>query len=101
MLIIIYNIYIIYNNGSVNHPHSEKINYPTVIGVIVIGVIAVISPVAKRNTPSREITAHFSLHFVTLLSSPPEREIFSSGGKIISLAWQQMLHYITTELSLS
>jgi len=38
--IIIYNIYIIYNNGYVNHPHSEKINYPTVIGVIVIGVIA-------------------------------------------------------------
>ena len=39
MFIIIYNIYIIYNNGSVNHPHSEKINYPTVIGVIVIADI--------------------------------------------------------------
>ena len=62
------------------------------MGVNLFQTKTVISPVAKRNTPSREITAHFSLHFATLLSSPPEREIFSSGGKIISLAWQQMLH---------
>ena len=34
--IIIYNIYIIYNNGSTNYPPPENTNDPSVIGVIVI-----------------------------------------------------------------
>ena len=40
--IFIYIIYYIYKYGSVNSYALGKINSPTVIGVIVIGVIAVI-----------------------------------------------------------
>ena len=32
----LYNIYIIYNNATANYPHSQEINTPTVITVIVI-----------------------------------------------------------------
>ena len=39
VLIIQYNIYIIYNNAIANYPQHGKINTPTVIGVIVIAVI--------------------------------------------------------------
>jgi len=47
--IFIYIIYYIYKYGSVNNYPCTKINTPTVIGVIVIGVHT-----ASRNTPHSE-----------------------------------------------
>ena len=65
------------------------------MGVNLFQTKTVISPVAKRNTPSREITAHFSLHFATPTLIPARTGNIFLGRKnyLSRLAANATLHY--------